>query len=669
MALNEKEAAKRVTQLRREIEEHNQRYHEEALPTISDREFDQLLRDLSDLEKQFPNLATPDSPTQHVGGKPLKAFGQITHRAPMLSLDNTYSEEEVTDFYRRLERLLPNQKIPVVIEPKVDGVAVSLLYEKGALRYAATRGDGTVGDDITQNIRTIQSVPKRLKGDVPKLLEVRGEAYLDKRGFAKLNAERTKAGLPEFANPRNAAAGSLKQLDPAIAAQRPLGVVFYGAGSIEGVELEKHSKLFALLKKLGLPGSERWWLADSVEEILRAIHELDQVRRDFPYQTDGAVIKVDEFAQREILGFTAKSPRWAIAFKYAAERVETRLHDILIQVGRTGTLTPVAALEPVIVGGSRVARATLHNEEEIERKDIRIGDMVVVEKAGEVIPAVVGVRTDLRTGKEKKFRMPKHCPECGSEVVKDEGQVAVRCVNSQCPAQLRRRIEHFASRGAMDIEGLGEAIVSQLVELKLLRDIGDIYGLTAAALNDLERMGEKSVSNLLEAIERSKARLLWRLIFGLGILHVGVSASRALADHFLNLDAIIQSSVEELQRIPDVGEVVGQSIHDFFREPGNLELIEKLRRAGLRFESEEKKAVAAPGFNATTWVITGTLSQSRDEIAELILARGGKVSGSVSKKTSFVLAGEEAGSKLEKAKQLGVRILNETEFRKLLAAS
>jgi DNA ligase (NAD+) len=666
MPQTESAARNRIEELRRQIEAHNRRYYEEASPTISDREYDQLYRELNDLEKRYPKLATADSPTKHVGEKPLKAFAQITHRVPMLSLDNTYSEEEVKDFYRRMERLLPNRKIPVVIEPKVDGVAVSLLYEKGELRYAATRGDGTVGDDITQNIRTIRSVPKQLKGSVPDILEVRGEAYLDKRGFAKLNAERREAGLPEFANPRNAAAGSLKQLDPAIAAQRPLGVVFYGTGSIEGADLDKHSELFALLKKLGLPGSERWWLADSVEEILRAIHELDRIRHDFAYQTDGAVVKVDAFSQREILGFTAKSPRWAIAFKYEAERVETRLLDILIQVGRTGTLTPVAALEPVVVSGSTVSRATLHNEEEIERKDIRIGDTVLIEKAGEVIPAVVSVRTDLRTGSEKKFRMPKRCPECGSAVVKDEGQVAERCVNSQCPAQVRRRIEHFASRGAMDIEGLGEAVINQLVQQKLLGDVGDIYELKAAALNELERMGEKSVSNLLDAIERSKSRPLWRILFGLGILHVGVSASRALADHFPNLDAIKQSSVEELQRIPDVGEVVGQSIHDFFREPHNLEVIEKLRRAGLRFEAEEKAPGAAPGFKGTTWVITGTLSQSRDEIAELILARGGKVSGSVSKKTSFVLAGDEAGSKLEKAKKLGVRVLNESEFRRML---
>ncbi len=654
MAETEASAAKRIAALRTEIEEHNRRYYEEAAPTISDRDYDRLYRELIDLEEQFPQLITPDSPTRRVGGGPLKAFSQITHRVPMLSLDNTYSEEEVAAFYRRIEKLLPNEKIPFVIEPKVDGVAVSLLYEKGRLQYAATRGDGTTGDDITQNIRTIRSVPKELKGDAPRLFEVRGEVFMTKDGFAKLNAERSEAGLPVFANPRNSAAGSLKQLDPAITAKRPLGVIFYGTGAVEGIELTHHSKLFALLKKLGLPCSEKWWEAESLEGILKAIHELEKIRHKFVYETDGAVVKVDAFAQRESLGMTAKSPRWAMAFKYEAERAETKLLDILIQVGRTGVLTPVAALEPVVVSGSRVARATLHNEEEVERKDIRIGDTVVIEKAGDVIPAVVSVRTDLRNGSEKKFRMPKKCPVCGSEVVKDEGQVAVRCVNAQCPAQLKRRVEHFASRGALDIEGLGEAMVEQLVERKLVREVSDIYSLTSEQLNELERMGEKSVRNLLEAIERSKKQPLWRLLFGLGILHVGVSAARALADHFPGLDALMKASPEELQRIPDVGEVVGASIFQFFQEPGNREMIEKLRRAGLRLTSEPKVAAANDSrIKGTTWVITGTLSKPRDEIAERIIQQGGKVSGSVSKKTSFVLAGEAAGSKLEKARKLG----------------
>ena len=658
-------ARKRIAQLQTEIELHNRLYFEEAAPRISDQEYDRLYRELADLEQEFPDLASPDSPTQKVGSAPLKAFAQITHRTPMLSLDNTYSEEEVAEFYRRLQKLLPNVSIPVVIEPKVDGVAVSLLYEKGKLRSAATRGDGTVGDDITQNIRTIRTVPTELKGKAPTLLEVRGEVFMRKDGFAKLNESRAEEGLPPFANPRNAAAGSLKQLDPAIAAQRPLGVVCYGTGVIEGAELERHSDLFPWLKKLGLPAAEKWWSADSVEEVLRAIRELDRLRHDFAYQTDGAVVKVDHFAQRVALGFTAKSPRWAIAYKYEAERVETRLLDILVQVGRTGVLTPVAALEPVTVSGSRVARATLHNEDEIKRKDIRIGDTVVIEKAGEVIPAIVSVRTELRTGAERVFKMPRKCPECGSAVQKDAGQVAVRCVNARCPAQLRRRIEHFASRGAMDIEGLGEMMVGQLVTHELLRDLSDVYGLNEAKLATLERVGEKSMRNLLDAIEDSKTRPLWRLIFALGILHVGVTSSRALASHFRSMEALMGSTEEELQRIPDVGEVVGRSIHGFFQEAGNRKLLARLAHGGLRMVDEAPAVGTADESSPFqgTWVITGTLSKARDEIAEEILARGGKVSGSVSKKTRYLLAGEEAGSKLEKAKKLGVRILSEAEFR------
>ncbi len=437
---------------------------------------------------------------------------------------------------------------------------------------------------------------------------------------------------------------------------------------IEGADLERHSDLFPWLKNLGLPATEKWWPADSVEEILRAIHELDRVRHDFAYQTDGAVVKVDRFAQRKALGFTAKSPRWAIAYKYEAERVATRLLDIMVQVGRTGVLTPVAVLEPVTVSGSRVARATLHNEEEIQRKDIRIGDMVMIEKAGEVIPAVVSVRTELRTGQERAFQMPAKCPECGSAVQKDEEQVAVRCVNPQCPAQLRRRLEHFASRGAMDIEGLGEVMVGQLVARELLRDVSDIYQLDETKLATLDRVGEKSIRNLLDAIAGSKTRPLWRLIFALGILHVGVTSSRALAKHFRAMDALLASSPEELQRIPDVGEVVGQSIHGFFREETNRALIARLAAAGVRMVDDPPAAGETEDGSpfAGTWVITGTLSQGRDEIAELIISRGGKVSSSISKKTSYLLAGDEAGSKLEKAKKLGVKILSEPEFREML---
>ena len=606
------EAAARVAALRRELEEHNRRYYQEAAPTISDQEYDRLYRELQDLETQFPELASPDSPTRRVGGAPLEEFAQIRHRAPMLSLDNTYSEEEVAAFFVRLEKLLPGQKITTVIEPKVDGVAISLLYEEGVLQYAATRGDGTTGDDVTQNVRTIRSVPQRLAGTpIPRLLEVRGEIYLPKAQFAALNEERNAAGEPPFAI------------------------------------------------------HEKTWTTATLEQVLAAIHELDAVRHDFPFETDGAVIKVDAFAQREAVGFTAKSPRWAMAYKYKPEQAETRLRDITVQVGRTGVLTPVAELEPVFVSGSTVARATLHNEEEIARKDIRIGDIVVIEKAGEVIPAVVEVRKERRTGEERVFAMPQSCPACGSAIVREEGQVAVRCVSASCPAQLKRRLEHFASRGAMDIEGLGEAMVELLVDRELTRDLADIYQLNVAKLSTLPRMGEKSIANLLAGIAESKTRPLWRLIFGLGILHVGVTSARALAGHFHLLDKLMAATADELQRIPDVGPVVGPAIAQHFENPGNRAVIERLRAAGLNFgELDDHTAQPAGGkFAGTTWVITGTLSEPREGIAETIRAHGGKVTDSVSKKTSYVLAGEEAGSKLDKAQKLGVRVLNEAEFR------
>ena len=463
--MNRTEAEKNIAQLREEIRKHDRLYYQDAAPIISDREYDRLYKQLVDLETQFPDLLTPDSPTQHVGGKPLEAFAQIQHRAPMLSLDNTYSEEEVVNFYKRIKRLLPDEKIPVVIEPKVDGVAVSVMYQKGRLKYAATRGDGLVGDDITQNVKTIRSVPHQLRGDPPDVFEVRGEAYLDKAGFEKLNRERKATGLPLFANPRNAAAGSLKHLNPKAVAQRPLGIVFYGTGAVDGVDVGLHSKIFKLFKKLGLPTHEDWWVADSIDEILKAIRDLDQIRPDFPYQTDGAVIKVDALAQRERLGFTAKSPRWSIAYKYAAERVETRLNDIIIQVGRTGILTPVAALEPVLVSGSTVARATLHNEDEIKRKDIRIGDTVVIEKAGEVIPAVVEVVKSKRPRDTKPFDFAKHihgkCPVCGGPIRRDPEFVAWRCEKLHCPAQTTRRVEFFAARGALDIESIGGIVADE----------------------------------------------------------------------------------------------------------------------------------------------------------------------------------------------------------------
>ena len=719
MAKDEAQAAKRVKQLRRQIKEHDRRYHEQAAPTISDQEYDRLYKELVDLETRFPALVTPDSPTQRVGGRPLEAFAQIEHRLPMLSLDNTYSEEEVANFYARITRLLPNETIPVVIEPKVDGVAVSLLYEMGKLRYAATRGDGLVGDDITRNIKTIRSVPEKLRGGAPKVFEVRGEVYMDKRGFAKLNEERGKAGLPLFANPRNAAAGSLKQLDPALAAKRPLGVVFYGTGAMEGVDLEKHSELFPLLKKFGLPHSERWWLAESVEEILKAIRELNRVRHDYPYQTDGAVVKVDSFAQRERLGFTAKSPRWAIAYKYAAERVQTRLLDILVQVGRTGVLTPVAVLEPVTVSGSTVGRATLHNEDEIKRKDIRIGDTVVIEKAGEVIPAVIEVVKSKRPRNAKPFDFLKHihgkCPVCGGPVRRDPQFVAWRCENLHCPAQTTRRLEFFAARGALDIESVGGIVADKLVERGLVREPLDLFELELEQLAKLNLgtdeapriFGEKNATKAMHAIERAKTLPLSRWLFAFAIPDVGKTTATQLARFHDDTDNVGHSQLlrdvlayhetkgdkrvakeiaeclikaglaerskskneKEFGIVTEVGPVVAQSVLDFFAAATGKKILQRMKQLGIQPRSEKisaKKAAELP-LAGKTFVLTGTLpSMTREEATGKIEALGGHVTGSVSKKTDYVLAGAEPGNKLDKANELGVKIIDEAAFRRMV---
>ncbi len=720
MTVDERQAAKRVAQLRREIEEHNRRYYEEAAPTISDREYDRLYQELVALEARFPQLVSPDSPTQQVGGKPLQAFAQIPHRVPMLSLDNTYSEKEVASFYARIMRLLPNEKIPVVIEPKVDGVAVSLLYEKGQLRHAATRGDGSVGDDITQNIKTIRSIPHHLRGRAPKVFEVRGEVFMDRRGFTKLNEERSKVGLPLFANPRNAAAGSLKHLDPSIVSKRPLGIVFYGTGAVEDVDLKKHSELFPLLKELGLPHSERWWRADSVDEILKAIRELDSVRQDFAYQTDGAVVKVDAFAQRERLGFTAKSPRWAIAYKYEAERAETRLLNIVIQVGRTGILTPVAVLEPVLVSGSTVGRATLHNEDEIKRKDIRIGDTVVIEKAGEVIPAVVEVVKPKRPRSAAPFDFFKHihgkCPVCGGPVRRDPQFVAWRCENIQCPAQTTRRVEFFAARGALDIESVGGIVADKLVERGLVREPLDLFELKLEQLAKLNLgteeapriFGEKNATKAIHAIERARTFPVSRWLFALAIPEVGKTTATQLARFHDSIDnaahsgllrdvldyhekreqkqnaneiaeRLIQAGFAERSKskagkgvgiVTEVGPVVAQSVLNFFASATGKKILQRLKQLGIQPKSEKVSArkVAELPLAGKTFVLTGALpSMTREEATEEIEALGGKVSSSVSKKTNYVLAGEDAGSKLAKAKQIGIRILDEAEFRKMLA--
>ena len=734
MGEEEAQVAKRVRRLRQEIEKHNRLYYEEAAPAVSDREYDRLYKELLDLEARFPELASPDSPTQRVGGAALKAFTQVRHRLPMLSLDNTYSEEEVADFYARLTRLLPGQEIPVVIEPKVDGVAVSLMYQEGELSYAATRGDGVVGDDITQNIMTIRSIPKRLRGAAPKILEVRGEVYMDKEGFEKLNRQRAAEGLALFMNPRNAAAGSLKHLDPKIVAQRPLGVVLYGTGAVEGMEIDLHSEVFPRLKKLGLPATEKWWLGRSVADILKAIHELDRLRHDFAYQTDGAVVKVDSLTQRRELGFTAKSPRWAIAYKYEAERVQTRLQDILVQVGRTGILTPVAALEPVTVSGSRVARATLHNEDEIRRKDIRIGDTVVIEKAGEVIPAVVEVVKAKRPRGAKPFDFFEHiggrCPVCGGTVKRDPEFVAWRCQNLQCPAQTTRRLEFFAARGALDIDGVGGIVADKLVERGLVREPLDLFELKTDALATLNLgteeaprvFGEKNATKAIHAIERAKTASLSRWLFALAIPEVGKTTASQLGAFHQTIEEVAQSQLlrdvrdyhekleearkirrenptryeklkEQIEEITDrliaagfaekskarvekgfgivteVGPVVASSLLDFFGSDAGKKTVRRMKQLGIRPKSEKisrEKASRLP-LSGKTFVLTGTLpGLTREEASEKIEALGGQVSGSVSKKTDYVLAGEEAGSKLAKARELGVPILDEAAFRKML---
>ncbi|HSH14647.1 MAG TPA: NAD-dependent DNA ligase LigA [Verrucomicrobiae bacterium] len=670
------EARQKHTELVKTIRHHDHRYYVLAQPEITDREYDRLYHDLLDLEKSFPELATPDSPSHRVGGAPLSEFASVPHLLPMMSLDNTYSKEEMTAFVNRVQKLLPDEKLEWVVEPKVDGVAVSLRYEQGVLTVGATRGDGTTGDDITNNLKTIRSIPLKLEHKhLPELLEVRGEVYMDKVGFEKLNNEREAAGEARFMNPRNSTAGSLKQLDPKLVAKRPLAIVIYGCGKVDGaIGAHSQDEMLKWLKDLGFTTPEKLWHCRSAESLLKSIDELDAVRHHFKYETDGAVVKLNSFRQREIVGFTSKAPRWAIAYKYAAEQAETKLKAITIQVGRTGALTPVAELEPVLLAGTTVSRATLHNEEDMRRKGIKVGDTVVIEKAGEIIPAVVRVVEEKRTGEETDFKFPKQCPECGSKVSRSTGDgedevnnVVVRCTNPDCPAQVRGRIEHFCARGAMDIEGGGEVLVKQLVDAGLVLDVAELYRLRVDEVAALERMGQKSAENFIKGLETSKSRDLWRLIFGLGILHVGTGGAKALARAFPTLDDIAAAGVDRLQTIEDIGEVIAKSVAAWFADSRNRNLIERLRKAGLNFNSSLYNAEAANGpFAGKTFVLTGTLpTLTRAQATEMIESRGGKASGSVSKKTDYVLAGEDAGSKLAKAEKLGVTIINEAEFSKM----
>jgi DNA ligase (NAD+) len=673
--MNRAEAQKRIDELRRQIRHHDYLYYVLAQPEITDREYDKLYAELKELEEKFSDLVTPDSPTQRVGGAPLKEFKSVRHTVPMMSLDNTYSVEELREFDNRVRKLLPAEQVEYVLEPKIDGVSVTVRYENGALTVGATRGDGTTGDDVTANLKTIRAIPLTLRRGakaVPTLLEARGEVYMPIADFKKLNAEREKAGEPLFQNPRNTAAGSLKQLDPAIVAKRPLQAVFYAIVAAEGARFKKQSEVLDALKQFGFPTHRYWWVCKDIEEIIARAEELQKLEAKLPFEIDGAVVKVNDLAQWERLGTTAKAPRFAIAYKYSHEQAQTKLKDITIQVGRTGTLTPVAELEPVFLAGSTISRATLHNEEEIKRKDIRIGDTVIIEKAGEVIPAVIGVVKEKRPLDAKPFDFFKHshgkCPACGGPIARDPEFVAWRCENISCPMQLKRSLGFFACRGAMDIEGLGEVLVTQLVDSGLVKDIADIYSLTVEQLAALERMAEKSATNVVTAIQQSKDRELWRLVTALGVRHVGSGLARTVAEHLHDLDKLAEASVEDLLKVPDVGPIVAQSIYDFFRNDRNLALIEKLKKAGVKTkEIARAKAAASGPFAGKTVVVTGTLSRfKREEAQEELRKRGAHVTDSVSKKTDFLIVGEDAGSKFDKARALGVTTLDEREFLKML---
>jgi len=659
---------KRHHELAEEIRKLDRAYYQEAQPLVSDQEYDRLYRELLDLETAHPELKTADSPSQRVGGEPLAHFTSVAHALPMQSLDNTYSAAELEAFVDRIQKTLEGEKLGFVIEPKIDGVAVSVRYEHGKFVQGLTRGDGRKGDDITANLRTIKNLPLEIKTTAP-VFEVRGEVYYPQAAFDKLNQQREAAGEATFANPRNAAAGTLKQLDSRLVAKRPLSIVLYGPGELRGVDCATQQEWLKLIHKIGLPVPEKFWYCETKAKLLETIEELDVARKKFAYATDGAVVKLNEWRLRNALGATSKAPRWAIAYKYSAEKAVTMLESVTFQVGRTGTITPVAELKPVLLAGTTVARATLHNFEEIKRKDIRLGDHVTVEKAGEIIPAVLGAVIEARTGREKEIAPPKCCPACDTDLGWDG--IFLRCPNPSCPAQTQRRITHFAQRGAMDIDGMGESLVEQLVTAKLAKDPADLYDLTLVKLSGLERMAEKSAQNVLDGIEASKKADLWRLIFGLGILHVGAGSARALAGHFGSLDEIESATEEDLLKIRDVGDVVAKSIITWFAHENNRELIHRLRKAGINTRAQQRTvATGGTKLAGKTFVITGTLSVPREDVKERIIAAGGKVSGSVSKKTDYLVAGENAGSKLEDAQRLQkegapIQILTESEFAEL----
>lgn len=675
--MTREEAARRINELRKEILEHQYRYYVLDEPIISDQEFDLLFRELEDLEKEFPELRTPDSPTQRVGGQVSKAFQSRPHLSPVLSLSNAFTEGEVLNFHRRIMELSGLEKEPsYVIEPKIDGLSVIIRYESGILTLGLTRGDGTVGEDVTANVRTIKSIPLRLfdwQNEVPDFLEVRGEVYLPKEDFKRLNESREEEGLSTFANPRNAAAGSLRQLDPRVTQSRPLRALFYEIRDQrkEGRQLlpSTEEETLTRLKGFGFP-IPVYEVCNTIEDVIARIPQWSEKRHQLSYDTDGIVIKLNDLNIGRSLGTTGHSPRSQLAFKFPPEQVETKVLDIVVQVGRTGILTPTAVLEPRVVSGSTVSRATLHNEDIIREKDIRIGDTVILQKAGEVIPEIVTVLKEKRTGNERVFEMPRKCPVCGADVVRLPGEVAYRCQGATCPAKLRESLLHFASRDAMDIRGLGPSMVDALLENNLVKDAGDLYFLTEEDIKKLPRQGEKSAQNLISSIRDSKKRPLDRLVYALGIRHVGQVTARLLVEEFGSMERLLSVSEEELMRVSTVGPETAKSFVSSMRQESMKNLIEKLRKAGLSALNEEVPRVKREGpLSGQTFVVTGTIrGMSRKEAEEAILRLGGKVSSSVSKNTSALIVGDDPGSKLDKARSLGIRIIGQDEFKSLIGA-
>ena len=668
--MNRAQAKQRIEELRAEIDQHDYRYYVLDAPSVPDAEYDRLMRELQALETDYPEFLSPESPSQRVGGVPLEGFSEVRHETPMLSLANAFSDDEIQQFHDRVTRGLETGHVEYVAEPKLDGVAISLRYQNGRLQQAATRGDGATGEDVTSNVRTIAAIPLQLRNRDgaaawPDRLEVRGEIYMPLAGFESYNAKLRQEGGKELVNPRNAAAGSLRQLDPRLTAQRPLAFYAYSLVTAEGMP-ESHFDALQLLRGWGLPVNPEIRRVRDAEGCIAYYHEMAEKRQNLPYDIDGVVFKVDALEQQQTLGFVSRAPRWAIAQKFPAQEEITRLLDIDVQVGRTGTITPVARLEPVFVGGVTVTNATLHNLDEIRRKDVRAGDWVVVRRAGDVIPEVARVVIERRARDLPEFNMPDQCPVCGSAVERDEGEAAFRCTGGLfCGAQRIRSIQHFVSRKALDIEGLGEKLVVQLVESGLVHSVADIFKLTRDQLTALERMGEKSADNLLAQLDSSKTPDLDRLLYALGIREVGEVTARALALHFQSLDKIMEASEEELLEVPDVGPVVASHVHSFFREPHNTGVIEELQEAGLHWKAVENAAGEQP-LAGQTWVLTGTLGMPRARAKSLLESLGARVSGSVSAKTSVVLAGEAAGSKLRKAESLGVEVIDEEAFVSLL---